>query len=106
MERCFHKHGQSTQMIKQRPPPLPSKADPPSVEPLRAIGILMELGDGEPIPTEELATLTEESGIALAELSPLIDAGFTASYIGVDEDDAIALTAQGWRWWRMRYADR
>jgi hypothetical protein len=66
----------------------------------------MELNDGEPIPAEELDTLAAESGITLAELSPLIERGVTASYLDVDEDDAIALTAQGWRSWRMRYADR
>jgi hypothetical protein len=80
--------------------------DPPSVELLRAIGVLQELNDGEPIPAEELDTITAESGIQTFDLWPLIEAGVTAGYIDVDEDEAITLTAKGWAWWKRRYADR
>jgi hypothetical protein len=66
----------------------------------------MELKEGEPIAAEELDTLAAASGIALAELWPLIERGVTAGYIAVDEDDAIALSPRGQAWWKKRYADR
>lgn len=87
---------------RDAPPP---KSDPPSVELLRAIGVLIGLNEGAPIYAEELDTLAAESGIQEPDLWPLVEAGVRASYIDVDEDDAISLTPKGWAWWR-RYTDR
>jgi hypothetical protein len=90
-------------MSWHRPSPPPPQSDPPSVELLRAIGVLQSLSNEQPVSD---LNLDAESGISILERWPLINAGVAAGYLDVDEDDAIALTPKGWAWWRKRYADR
>lgn len=72
---------------------------------LRALGVLQELADGKPIPTQDRDILALEAGLNVMDLWWHIAAGVRAGDIAVDDEHALTLTPQGMAWWHQEYAD-